>query len=211
VTLRLTRLLTLVLLLIACGSDVPASQKPAAALRKEDAVKLSRSADGYTGTLEWRAGTEMISLRVAPVAAADGPPLSMSRRIELWRPLLGQLFTEHGRRKTYLLTVGEYPELAPRMAAAAACSDKWDLKTGRPLASGNGAIVDLLSDARLYRELGALMTELGYDVAVQSAEAVVLCSWEAVADRIEGCSRTPPATAKVPCGASIVFRLTARP
>lgn len=204
---RTSTTLAVVFLLTACGSGAPAGQQAAETpLRKEASVRLTRTAGDRTGELELRPGLSLISVRVTG-GVAGGTALSFTSRAELWRPLLQQMFTEQGRRSTYLLTVGDYPELASRIAAAAACSGDWDLASGRPVAGDAGAaLARLLRDPRLYPELTALMSNFQYTVTVDSAESVVICPWKSLGAASAGCARAIDADAQVPCGGSVVFR-----
>jgi hypothetical protein len=100
------------------------------------------------------------------------------------------------------MTVGEYPELRSRVAAAAACSSELDTQAGRSR---------LFSNMALYPELVGLLREFRYDITADTVESIVMCSWSQVRDSRAECGRNLAANAQVPCGASIVFRMTANP
>jgi len=197
------------LLLIPMGQ--PAGQ--ASTSLDKTAVRLVRTENGYEAILLFHEKRGILNLRITQKPEAGHALLPMAKRAELWKPLLEQVFQQYGRRKDYLLTVGVYPELGGRIAAAAACSGKWNPKTGRPN-NGNAAtaLKDLLSDQSLYRELHTLFDGIGYRVSASSAESVMLCRWKRVKPSTvdPACHPSMPPQSFVPCGASIVFRLDAK-
>jgi len=197
------------LLLIPMGQ--PAGQ--ASTSLDKTAVRLVRTENGYEAILLFHEKRGILNLRITQKPEAGHALLPMAKRAELWKPLLEQVFQQYGRRKDYLLTVGVYPELGGRIAAAAACSGKWNPKTGRPN-NGNAATAlrDLLSDHSLYRELHTFFDAMGYQVSASSAEAVMLCRWKRVKpDTLDpACHPSMRPQSFVPCGASIVFRLDAK-
>jgi hypothetical protein len=138
----------------------------------------------------------------------------MARRVELWRPLIEQVFAERGRLPGYTLSVGEYPELAPRLAATAAASGDWDTSTGE-VREGDAASVlqSLLADGSAFPELGRLFDPLGYGLRLHSAESVMVCRLGDIDFSGPGAPPRPdlPPDARVPCGALLVFRITERP
>jgi hypothetical protein len=197
----------LVIVFVACG-QAPADGQSASALPRESPVRFSDFANGHAVELLFRqqAGTLSFSLK----SSSSGEPLLMARRIELWRPLLQRFFGAHGRRADYLLTVGEYPELSSRIAAAAACSENWDLARGTPKTGDTAMVVkDLLSSSKLYTELEDWLRPMGYRLSIHSVESAMLCPWRSVGtDSSARCGRIVTSEAMVPCGASIVFRMT---
>lgn len=208
--LRSTKVLTILMLLTACSPEVPSASQPAAPLKRDESVQLTRAVEGHTGTLEWRPGPGLIALRVAG-APPSATQLDTAARVALWTPLVQQLLDTQGRRPTYLLAVGDYPEFGNRLAAGVACSGKWDLTAGRPVASAPDIVRQTMDDPGVFREVSALGAKLGYSVAVHTAENVVLCQWSSVRDAASGCRQPIAASARVPCGASVVFKLTSRP
>jgi hypothetical protein len=156
--------------------------------------------------------TGVLNLRVTATPSTRGAPLPMAQRLELSKPLLDQVFQQH-RRKDYLLTVGEYPELGSRAATAAACSGKWNAKTGQPrTGKAAAAFKELLSDSRLYPEIETFFDSFGYRATVNSVEAVMLCRWRDIkpATLDSGCHPSLRPQSLVPCGASITLRLDAK-
>ena len=206
---RWLRCVPALLLLIACGGAA-APETPTGTLAKTPPLQLTRTEAGHEATLLFQAAADLLSLQVRPLGD-DASPLPMTRRTALWAPLLDELFAQHGRRPTYLLAVGDYPELNARLAAAAACSDEWDVTRGRPRSGDAGSsVVRCLDGADAYGELTQLFTPRGYRVSTHSAESVLTCAWKEVpraAAEVE-CARDVSPDAIVPCGASILFRLT---
>lgn len=186
-----------------------AAQDVAGSLNKSE-VRLVRSQGGLDAIVTFHLASHTLSLRVEPKPETGAHPLPMTRRLELWRPLIDQLLREHPGAEIHLLTVGEYPELGARIAGAAACSGNWNPRTGKPR-SGNAAkaIKALLDDHSVYQELDSFFDALGYRTSVESAESVVLCPGKQFAgDEIHlPCQAKLQSEALVPCGASLVFRL----
>lgn len=205
-TWRTLHLLMALGLLGAC-SQTPSGDQDASALRKEAPVRLTRSENGHVAEVALRSDGGALQLTVT--SAAGDRPLPMARRIEMWKPLLEETLNRSPRRD-YLLTVGQYPELSERIAGAAACSGRWNLETGAALSSPAGAAVAaLMTSEHLYPEVSALTESLGYRASVSSVESVVLCAWKSVGgSAASACARAIDADAKVPCGASIVFRIS---
>jgi hypothetical protein len=171
--------------------------------------RYTRSEAEYDATVAVNDRTSMLILRFAAHGMSAGGSPSMSRRLEIWRPLLEQLFHERGRQPRYLLTVGEYPELTRRMAEAAVCVEKWDPKTGRPLTGRAGpALRALLVGEHLYPELGAFFASVGYLVSVDHVENVMICQWKDLGGPPARCNASIEADSLAPCGASIIFELT---
>lgn len=194
------------LFLLSGGS---AAQNVAGSLNKSE-VRLVRSQDGYDAVLTLHLASRTLSLRLEPTQKTSARPLPMTKRLELWRPLIDQLFRERPGVKSYLLTVGEYPELGKRIAVAAACSGNWNPRTGQPRAgSAAKGMRTLLDDHNLYRELDSFFDALGYRTSIESAEGVMLCPWKQFADdEIHlPCQAKLRSESLVPCGASLVFRL----
>jgi hypothetical protein len=134
----------------------------------------------------------------------------MRRRLEIGAPLLQEELGGDAPKHEWELAVGEYPELGPRIAAAAACSSDWDPRTGAPRSGEPGAaLAKLLRDDGMTREVGDAVRRLGYRSVVASADAVVLCRWNEI-DVSAGepsCRPTLQPTSLVPCGGSLLFRL----
>lgn len=196
--------------LIACGQTPPGApqQTSPQPLQKHAQTQLTRTEGDYEATLLLIEKRGIINLRVSSRRDADTTKLPITRRLELFRPLLEQALRERGRRTGYLLTVGEYPELNMRLGDAAACSEKWNSTTGTARSGDPGtAAKDLLAEARAYRELEPLFESLGYRIAVESVESVVLCRGNEI--QPQSCRKIQP-NSKLPCGASILFRLTAK-
>jgi len=186
-----------------------ASQHVAGSLNKS-VVRLARSENGYDAVLIFHLASRTLSLRVEPKAETRGTPLPMSGRLDLWRPLLGQLFQQRPGVDSYLLTVGEYPELAGRIAVAAACSGKWNPQTGQPhIGNASKALKALLDDPSLYRELDSFFDAMGYRTSIDSAEGIVLCPWKQFSENGAHlpCRAKLESESLMPCGASLVFRL----
>ncbi|HKX00741.1 MAG TPA: hypothetical protein VJN43_23570 [Bryobacteraceae bacterium] len=197
---------------LAISIPGPANAQPPKPLDKT-AIHLFRTEDGHKATLIFHEKTGVLNLGIVPNPATRHALLSMTKRIELWKPLVEELFEKYGRRKDYRLTVGLYPELGGRIAAAAACSGKWNPKTGQSLEGAAGAALkDLFTNHALYRELDAFFDTLGYRVSLDSAEAVMRCRWNRVKPEPVDptCHPNVRPLSWVPCGASLVFRLDAK-
>jgi hypothetical protein len=178
-------------------------------IEKSRLSRYTRSEAEYDATLAVNDRTSMLILTFTAHGANTGGHPSMSRRLEIWRPLLEQLFRERGRQREYLLTVGEYPELKRRMAEAAVCLDEWDPKTGRPLTGQAGpALRALLGREHLYAELDAFFVSVGYLVTVDHVEGVMICRWKDLGGPAARCKVSTDADSLAPCGASIIFKLT---
>ncbi len=200
------------LLTVACGQERPpdtqaAGTAPVSAPREEVPARLVRTQGPYEAEVSVQQNGGALSLRISPADAAAALP--MTQRLELWRPLVEQALRDSGRRGEVRLMLGDYPELGPRVALAAACSGKWDPVTGRPTSGRvNTALLALMADTSLFAELSQFAGSLGYRASVASADAPVLCTWESVqpvaADR---CRPALEASASVPCGATVVFQL----
>jgi hypothetical protein len=155
---------------------------------------------------------DLINLQFRSLATdATAPP--MSQRAQAWAPLVQQMLRERGRKSRYLLTVGEYPELGGRLGYAAACSGRWNSETGKPSVGDAGSAVrDLIVNGHLYPELEGLFGPVGYTISVDSAEAVMLCPWRQVPLEVQPKPCRPEMRPEflVPCGASIVYRVTSK-
>jgi hypothetical protein len=129
----------------ACPSDSNGEGSPAA-LDKSPPVVLKRTEGSYQATLQLHTRRGVINLWVEQASGGSAASVPVVKRVSLWRPLLEQMFAEHGKREQYALTVDTYPELAPRLAAGAAKSDDWNLETGHA-ASGEATeiVAELLS------------------------------------------------------------------
>jgi hypothetical protein len=196
-------------LLIACGQATESGKQTGGAIKKTEPIRLERTEGGYDATLLFQANSGLLSFGILPQKNAS-PALSMTRRVDLWRPLINQLLREQGRRKEYLVAVGEYTELAARIASAAVCSRKWNLKTGRPLTGdANQEVKNILKQTQTTRELVSFFSSLGFRMSVDNGENVLICPWTRIhAAQDPPCGRAPAPTSQVPCGASILFRIT---
>jgi hypothetical protein len=194
------------ILLTTLGSLIAAGQER---LQKATPMRLAQTEDGYDAILLIHPERDLLNLQIVPKGIAGVPPAG--RRTALWKPLLEQAFRKQGWKRTYLLTVGEYPELAPRLAAAAAASKNWDLKTGKPRSGEVDAVIkNLLSGGNFFPELDELFNSLGYRLSVEAVEAVMLCRWSEIQRHNDGSQPLDiQSDSLVPCGASLVFRLTA--
>ena len=101
----------------ACGqADQPAP--PGAgrgSVEKTQPTRYTRSEAGYEATLAVNDRTQMLAFTITARGAEAGGHPSMSRRLEIWKPLLEQHFKERAPQNEYLLAVGDYPELNRRM------------------------------------------------------------------------------------------------
>ena len=204
--------LTFLVLLVSCAQAASQAQPPSASLDKTPPNRFARTEDGHEATLLVHEKRPVLNISVRASPASGPAPLPMARRLELARPLLEGAFQAQGRRPEYLLTIGEYPELAGRLAVAAACSRKWDARTGKPRGENVGQILhDLIAQDHLTPELEAFFDGLGYRASVHSAESVLLCRWRDLRGQAQAasCPLALDDDALVPCGASLVFRLTA--
>lgn len=215
----MTRHFIAVILVVAAAASLGALVFPVPGFAQapkpldKTAIHLSRTEDGHKVTLVFHEKSGVLNLGVVPNPATRHALLTMPQRIELWKPLVEELFEKYGRRKDYRLTVGLYPELGGRIAAAAACSGKWNPKTGQPLEGAAGAALkDLFTNHALYRELDTFFDALGYRVSLDSAEAVMRCRWNRVKPEPvdPACHPNMRPLSWVPCGASLVFRLDAK-
>jgi hypothetical protein len=176
-------------------------------LDKTTPVRLMQAEEGYDAILLVHPHRDLLNLQIVTKGTAEVPPAS--QRTESWKSLLEQAFREQGRKPTYLLTVGQYPELAPRLAVAAAASDNCNLKTGKPRSGEADAVIkDLIAHGRFFPELDALFEPFGYRVSVESVEAVMLCRWSEIQPHDVQQHPNIRPDSLVPCGASLVFRLT---
>src|SRR5438046_2391159 len=135
----------------ACG-QTPERRPP----EKSPLVRLTRIEAGFEATLMFQKKSGLLNFGIVPQEGKRAAGLPMLKRVDLWRPLVEQLFKEHGRAKEYLVAVGQYPELSSRLAFAAACSGKWNTQTGQPRTGGaNPAVKQLIADRRLNSEIEA--------------------------------------------------------
>ncbi len=198
----------------ACAQAPPpepagtASPGQPATPRPDSTTRLTRSDGPYKAEVVIQRSGELLGLSIT-AADASAAPLPMTKRLQLWRPLVEQALRDGGRRDEIRLTLGDYPELRPRVALAAACSGKWDPDTGKPTSGRvNTAFLALMADNSLYAELTQFASDLGYRASVASAEEPLLCSWESVQPvATDRCRPALDASASVPCEASIVFQL----
>ena len=208
--------LLLILILQACAGGGQ-TQQPAAppsedveAVEKTVAGEWSHVELGHRATLALPR-MDLMTLSVEPDGQASGPPLPMARRVELWRPLIERTFAEKGRLPAYTVTVGEYPELAARIAVVAASSGEWDTTIGTAR-EGEAAVAlqSLLADGSTFPELRRLFDPLGYSVRLESAESVMVCRWSEIEFIGPDAPLAPdlPPDAQVPCGALLVFRIS---
>ena len=196
------------LMFSACGQPPDSAHKPP---EKRSPLQLTRSERGYEATLQYMEGSHLLTFTISP---DKGPgELSIRDRISIWKPLAEQFFREHGRDKQYLVGVGRYPELNSRIAFAAACSDKWDTKLGKPKGGEPAAayIKSLISEGNLAAEVESFFDSLGYKSTVDYVEGVMLCDWSRMRpDATASCHPDLDPKASLPCGASILFRATAK-
>jgi hypothetical protein len=196
-------------LLIGCGhaaDQIPPHQSP----EKNKPLRLSRTDNGYLVTLLFREKRGLISFELAPQEKSPTPAPPMATRVVLWKPLIEEFLRERGRKPSYLLAVGQYPELSSRLASAAACSGNWNFKTGKPhRGNPNVAIQQLINANHLTPEIDSLFSSAGYRVSVDSVEQVMLCHGaDLQPDPAASCHpKKFERDAQLPCGASIVFRL----
>jgi len=180
---------------------------------KHAPIRLTRSERGYDATLQFVEARHLLIFSIAPERDSGGAELSIRDRIAIWKPLAEQFLREHGGAKEYLVAAGRYPELNSRIAFAAACSDAWDTKTGKPKAGEPAGtyIKHLITEGRLAREVQSFFESLGYELATDSVEGVTVCDWSRIRpDSNAQCHPNPGPKAAVPCGASILFRATAK-
>jgi hypothetical protein len=191
----------------ADGPPAPASG--GGSLEKSRLIRYTRSEAGYEATLAVNDRTNMLIFSLTARGANAGGHPPMSRRLEIWKPLLDQLFHERGPQNEYLLTVGEYPELNRRMAAGAVCLEAWDSKTGRPRTGPVGPTLKTLLDRDdAYAELEAFFAPVGYRVTVDHVENVMICRWKGLGGPDDRCQASSDAESLVPCGASMIFKLS---
>jgi len=201
-----------IVLVVLRGPGTCFSQESGGSLKKEAPLRLTNVTEEYEARLLFLRERGIVHFQVVPKKTGQKTTLSMSKRTELWKSLLEQVLREYGHRETYLVTVGEYPELNYRIAYTAASSDNWNTKTGRPrVGSANNAIKQFLLQNNLTPELEAFFGAYEYKVSVQSAEAVMLCRGREInsASFSQVATRQLQPQSLLPCGASILFRLTA--
>jgi hypothetical protein len=182
----------------------------AAQLPKQPPIEWRQTQDGHEARLLLYEQRGMVRLGFAPAPQGDRA-VPMAKRATLWKPLLEQMFRERGHRSEYLLAVGQYPELEARIAIAAADSGRWDPGSGRVRTGDAAAFVkELLTEKALWPEIASLFESLGYRLAVHSVESVVLCKGSEIQCGPPACRASPalPPDSTVPCGASVLFRLT---
>lgn len=183
-------------------------------LDKAPPFRIAHVESGYEVAAQLHEARDVINLEAVPQGGAGVAPMPMTKRVQLWRPLLEQLFRERGRKREYVLTVQGYVELNTRMAAAAATSRIWDADAGAPKSGSLGhAILEILNTGPLYPELVTLFEPLGYQVAAVHADKILLGRWSDIARDVapamsDVATLTP--AAELPYGASIVFRLTVK-
>jgi hypothetical protein len=183
-------------------------------LDKVPPFRIAHVESGYEVAAQLHEGRDVLNLQAVPRSGAGVAPMPMTKRVQLWRPLLEQLFRERGRKREYVLTVQGYVELNTRMAAAAATSQIWDADAGAPKSGGLGrAVLEILNTGPLYPELVTLFEPLGYQVAAVHADNILVGRRSDIAREIapapsDVATLTP--NAKLPYGASIVFRLTVK-
>ena len=196
------------LLLLACHATLGQAAGDAPALEKSAPRQTSRSDALGEATLSVHGPQGLLVLGFTPRGAARA---TMPEKAERWLPLLrGELGREP--RTAYRVAAGEYPELGARLAVAAAASDRWDAGAGRPRAgSAEAFAAELLASPALFEELASLFRRVGYALAVDHVEGVVLCS----AGELPASALAPPPALPVagrfPCGASVWFRARAQP
>lgn len=212
------RAATLVALSLACspGPDAgppatgSADSTVATGLPRGTPLTWTAESRDYRATALLHVDRALLNLRYETLGTAPDTA-SMNARLERLRPLVAEVLRDHAL-PAFTLTVGTYPELATRLATAAACSD-WDPATGTPAAGSAGETVEgWLREPGAIRELAAFFTPFGYRTTVRSAEAVLLCPWRTVAPATlpDECTAPPP-DGRMPCGASLLFDLTADP
>ncbi len=192
-----------------CWSGNGLADAPPDRLQKSSPVRLSRTHDGHEASLTFYEPQRLLNLSVKALDKS-APVAPMKQRIELWKPLIEDFFRDHGRRKEYLLGIGEYPELGTRIALAAVKSGKWNLRTGKPeTGSSESAVHHLLADQSLFEELENLWATFGYKVSVRSVEKILIRRWREI---------TPPGPkaprvaqdARVPFGWAVLFHLESK-
>ena len=199
-----------VVLLTAFGQAPDAGKQNKGILQKVEPIRLARTEAGYEATLLFQSNSGLLSFGIQPQRGSTGATLAMTKRIELWRPLMNRLLREQGRRKEYIVAVGEYPELGARIASAAVCSGQWNLETGKPLTGSASQEVKNILTKQPASELEPFFSSFGFRVSVDNVENVVICPWARVRPVQDlPCGSAPAPTAQVPCAASILFRITA--
>jgi hypothetical protein len=205
--------MTALVLLVASYTQSASQAQPASAsLDKTPPIRFARTESGNEATLLLHEKRSVINLSVRAPVGPGTAPLPITKRLELWRPPLEAAFQGRGRHPEYFLTVGEYPELAGRLAVASVCSRKWEPRTGQPREEDAAQMVrGLIAQDRLTAELERLFDSLGYRAVIHSADSVLVCRWRDLRREVHAsCPLALDDDALVPCGASLVFRLTAK-
>ena len=177
--------------LLACSAPGSNAQK----LDKPLPAVWSDTANGVKAELQLHEARNTINFQTTPADARA------SAKAALLGSLFGKMLAERGRQREYLLTVGHYPELNDRLAGAAVCAANSAQPPGE-------AVRDLLNEKALFPELERAFAASGYAVRVKQAEGIMLCPWSSMKLATpQGCKASPDL--QVPCGASLVFQLTA--
>ena len=211
----LRRLFVLVgMALTVSGLISPILGEVASPPQKSTPVRVEKTEDGVEAAVSFHAKNKLLLLQ-SSASDSSKHPLPMKQRVVRWEPLLRKLFAQQPKEPEYSVSVGEYAELNRRLANAAVASGEWNLQTGAPKnGDASAALKKLIEKNGLHRELLQLFETLGYDLAVGSAESVVLCRWKEIpktAEEPAAPAVSVPPDALVPCGASLLFRATAKP
>lgn len=182
-------------------------QENAQPLEKPAVRQTERTENGHRAILRYQPQRRFIMLSVAPEGGASTQPLPMKARAQLWQPLVAGLLKQEGTHD-FLVSVGKYPELGPRMASAALCSGKWNPRTGKPThGTASENLRDLFAGNALVPELSDMFGALGYSLELASAEDVVTCRWSSVAHGQVACRTEAKNDPLLPCGAALVFKV----
>ena len=184
--------------------------QPAKPPQKVAPIRLAKATDGIEAVVLFNPKSRLLTLTLVPPDGTTKIALPMRERANRWKPLLAEFLAKRPPDEAYQLVVGDYPELAPRLAVAALRSGDWDSRAGR-LRNGdtNEGIRKAIESERICLEVSQLFDALGYTAKVDSVENVILCRWKEIPDaQLPADVAAPDLNSLVPCGASLLFRVT---
>jgi hypothetical protein len=101
--------------------------------------------------------------------------VAIDQKVQILQPLLRRFFATQSAHHRLEFQINYFSELAPRLAAAAAHSKKWNRSSGRPFSGSSEEFVkNMLNVEHLYPELEKLFSNFNYSIQAIAVEKVMI-------------------------------------